>query len=183
LNLHPSQIQQTLKIVLKLFLAACRARRQRHRAIRFKPREAHGLSTSIPARPAGGPGRVRTLLPRFAFQSAWLITFVLISCGKPTPTFTNLDITKWKEDRAACGDIRKNSFSAFTAQKDKLKGLSQDAIVELLGKPDQNELYKRNQKFFYYFLTPGKACGSDSIAHRLSLRFNAMGFAKEVLVE
>jgi hypothetical protein len=183
LNLHPSQIQRTLKIVLKLFLAAFRSTALANSAqsgCRQSPPHAHSISSS---NNASIPGRVRSLLPRFAFQSGWLITFVLISCGKPTPTFTNLDITKWKEDRAACGDIRKNSFSAFTAQKDKLKGLSQDAIVELLGKPDQNELYKRNQKFFYYFLTPGKACGSDSIAHRLSLRFNAMGFAKEVLVE
>ena len=74
-------------------------------------------------------------------------------------------------------------MNALLRQKDKLKGLSQDDIVEVLGKPDQNELYKRNQKFFYYLLSPGKACGSDSTAHRLSLRFNAMGFAKEVLVE
>lgn len=74
-------------------------------------------------------------------------------------------------------------MAELTKQKDKLKGLSQGDIVELLGRPDQNELYKRNQKFFYYLLTPGKECGSDSVAHRLSLRFNAMGFAKEVLVE
>jgi outer membrane protein assembly factor BamE (lipoprotein component of BamABCDE complex) len=128
---------------------------------------------------------VRTLQNSFALHSSSfvLILFILTSCGKPLPTFENLDITKWKEDKAACGKVRLETMEELTRQKDKLKGLSQDDIVELLGRPDQNELYKRNQKFFYYYLTPSKACGGDSTAHRLSLRFNAMGFAKEVLVE
>jgi hypothetical protein len=129
---------------------------------------------------------VRTLPPSFVFQSTKflpLIFFFLLACGKPLPTFENLDIAQWKEDKAACGQVRLKSIEELTKQKDKLKGLSQDDIVKLLGRPDQNELYKRNQKFFYYLLTPGKECGSDSVAHRLSLRFNAMGFAKEVLVE
>jgi hypothetical protein len=112
-----------------------------------------------------------------------MIFFIFFACGKPLPTFENLDIAKWKEDKAACGKVRLETMEELTRQKDKLKGLSQDNIVELLGRPDQNELYKRNQKFFYYLLSPGKECGSDSTAHRLSLRFNAMGFAKEVLVE
>ena len=112
-----------------------------------------------------------------------LLFLFLLSCGKPLPTFENLDIATWKADKAGCHQVRWKSMNALLRQKDKLKGLSQDDIVEVLGKPDQNELYKRNQKFFYYLLSPGKACGSDSTAHRLSLRFNAMGFAKEVLVE
>ena len=112
-----------------------------------------------------------------------LLFLFLLACGKPLPEFENLDITTWKEDKAGCHQVRWKSMKELQRQKDKLKGLSQDAIVEVLGKPDQNELYKRNQKFFYYLLSPGKLCGSDSIPHRLSLRFNAMGFAKEVLVE
>ena len=78
---------------------------------------------------------------------------------------------------------RLKSIESLIRQKDKIKGLSQDDVVKLLGRPDQNELYKRNQKFFYYFLSPGKNCSLDSAGQRLSLRFNAMGFAKEVVVE
>jgi outer membrane protein assembly factor BamE (lipoprotein component of BamABCDE complex) len=198
LNLHPTRLQQSIKIVIKLFLAAC-----------HPPVGGRGNGLSLPVQQAGAtsslvevggvyherslgrisasiPGRVRTLLNHFTLRStpfSSLIFFILLSCSKPIPTFENLDIAKWKEDKAACGQVRQNNLQELTRQKDKLKGLSQDAIVELLGRPDQNELYKRNQKFFYYLLTPGKECGSDSTAHRLSLRFNAMGFAKEVLVE
>ena len=69
-------------------------------------------------------------------------------------------------------------------QREKLKGLSEDGILKLLGKPDQNELYKRNQKFFYYFVEPSGKCDSTKTkAKRLSIRFNAMELAKDVVIE
>ncbi len=57
-------------------------------------------------------------------------------------------------------------------------------IISILGKPDQNELYKRNQKFYYYFISPGPACKTpDSTAYKMILRFNAMGYAQLVSIE
>jgi hypothetical protein len=112
-----------------------------------------------------------------------LVFFALMACGKPLPTFDNLNLEKWKDDKNGCLGERALNLKSLESQKDKLKGLSQDDIVKLLGRPDQNELYKRNQKFFHYLLTPGKECGKDSTSLKLSLRFNAMGFAKEVVVE
>jgi outer membrane protein assembly factor BamE (lipoprotein component of BamABCDE complex) len=56
-------------------------------------------------------------------------------------------------------------------------------IIALLGRPDQNELYSRNQKFYYYSLEPGKVCGMNSESKRLSVRFNATGRAKEIELE
>ena len=108
---------------------------------------------------------------------------MMISCGKPLPNLEKIDLEKWKDDKWGCFKERSKALPELILQKEKLKGLSQDAIVDLLGRPDKNELYKRNQKFFYYYLTPGEKCGKDTITQRLSLRFNAMGFAKEVLVE
>ena len=56
-------------------------------------------------------------------------------------------------------------------------------IVELMGRPDQTELLKRNQKFFTYFITGGPGCAvADSVVTLLTIRFNAMGLAKEVEV-
>ena len=109
--------------------------------------------------------------------------FMLMACGKPLPAFDNLDLEKWRNDKNGCQGERALNLTSLESQKDKLRGLSQDDIVKLLGRPDQNELYKRNQKFFHYLLTPGKECGKDSSSLKLSLRFNAMGFAKEVIVE
>ncbi|MCX8491650.1 MAG: hypothetical protein ORN54_11340 [Cyclobacteriaceae bacterium] len=108
---------------------------------------------------------------------------LIVGCSKPLPTLERIDLAKWKEDKWGCAKVRFIALPELVNQKEKLKGLSQDDIVKLLGRPDKNELYKRNQKFFYYYLTPGTNCGIDTITQRLSLRFNAMGFAKEVLVE
>jgi len=112
-----------------------------------------------------------------------VLLLIIASCGKPLPQLDNLDLERWKNDKFACGHDREKMIESLTSQIEKLKGLSQDDIVKLLGRPDENELYKRNQKFFYYYLTPGKKCAKDSVSQKLSLRFNAMGFAKEVLVE
>ncbi len=81
---------------------------------------------------------------------------------------------------------RSSMQESIIAQHSKLLALEELQIVELLGKPDQNELYKRNQKFFYYYLQSAKECNagdSTLIPKRLSIRFNAMGLAKEVRVE
>jgi outer membrane protein assembly factor BamE (lipoprotein component of BamABCDE complex) len=75
-------------------------------------------------------------------------------------------------------------MEAIQNQKEKLLALKESQIIELLGRPDRNELYKRNQKFFYYYLMPSPDCPNASTeSKRLVIRFNAMGLAKEVAVE
>lgn len=116
-----------------------------------------------------------------------LFVFILctcFACDKPLPQLENMDLTKWRNDKNGCSGDRIDMLVSLTSQKDKLKGLSEDGILKLLGKPDQNELYKRNQKFFYYFLEPSVKCDpSKTNAKRLSIRFNAMELAKEVVIE
>jgi len=55
-----------------------------------------------------------------------------------------------------------------------------------MGRPDKNELYRRQQKFYIYYLEPGSLCkesnqASDSASY-LSLRFNATGIVNEIFV-
>lgn len=80
-----------------------------------------------------------------------LLIVLLSSCGKPLPDFENLDLSLWKEDKNACLGDRAKSIASLGEQTDKLKALSETEIIKLLGRPDQNELYKRNQKFYRYF--------------------------------
>lgn len=112
------------------------------------------------------------------------IVFILIAaaCGKPLPTLEGIDLKQWKEDRNGCNHFREKLIDTLTSQKDKLLGLSEDAVIALLGRPDQNELYKRNEKFFKYFLEPGPSCKSDSSEMILSIRFNSVGLAKETTI-
>ena len=116
-----------------------------------------------------------------------LFVFILLTCfacGKPLPELENMDMTAWRKDKNGCLGDRARMIAPLTEQKNKLKGLSEDGILKLLGKPDQNELYKRNQKFFYYFVEPSTKCDSTKTnARKLSIRFNAMEMAKEVVIE
>ncbi|WP_276373884.1 hypothetical protein [Chryseolinea sp. H1M3-3] len=114
-----------------------------------------------------------------------LVLFVAACGHKELPALEQVDLAIWKEDKFACSGKRASMVDAMNSQADKLLALSQQEIVELLGKPDANELYKRNQKFFYYFLQPSKSC-SDTVTtepKKLVIRFNAMGLAKEIAVE
>ncbi|MBK8291628.1 MAG: hypothetical protein IPK96_12555 [Flammeovirgaceae bacterium] len=114
----------------------------------------------------------------------WLSVVVIISsCGKPLPDLSPIDLAQWKEDKGGCQNIRNRFLIDLTSQKDELKGLAEGDIIRLLGRPDRNELYKRNQKFYYYDLEPGRSCDSIISNQQLIIRFNAMGRAKEVAIE
>lgn len=75
-------------------------------------------------------------------------------------------------------------MGALKEQKNKLLALDEMEIINLLGRPDENELYKRNQKFYHYFLEPAESCApSAKKPVKLILRFTAMGLVNEVAVE
>ncbi len=118
-------------------------------------------------------------------QVLYSILFILFitACSKPLPSLDGIDLKTWKEDKNGCLNNRSQFIAQLEKQKEKLKSLDQTEIIQLLGRPDRNELYKRNQKFFYYFLEPGVLCGIDKEPRRLSIRFNAVELAKEVVIE
>ncbi len=109
---------------------------------------------------------------------------LIISCGKPIPDLSPIDLNQWKADKGGCAQMRSRFLTELQNQKEELKGLSEKDIIRLLGRPDLNELYKRNQKFYRYDLTPGKSCASSlASGQQLIIRFTAMGYAKEVSIE
>ena len=109
---------------------------------------------------------------------------LLFSCGKALPELDNFDTETWKSDRNACLDKRLSMKKILLEQKDKLLALKETQIVTLLGRPDNNELYERNQKFYYYYLTPAPVCGQPSeTTLQLEIRFNALGYSKEIYIK
>lgn len=123
------------------------------------------------------------------FTSRWLrpLAFILVlfSCGKPLPTLDQIDLQAWKDDKNGCSGKRDSMLKAMEAQTEKLLGLSEQEIIAIIGKPDENELYERNQKFYYYYLQPASSCSTSTIGNpkKLVVRFNAVGLAKEIGVE
>jgi len=114
-----------------------------------------------------------------------ILLFIAAACGKPVPALDNFDQQVWKRDHKACSGKREAMAASLEAQRDKMLALDEMAIVSLLGSPDQNELYKRNQKFYTYFLQAGPGCAGATaqVPKKLTIRFNAMGLAKEIIFE
>lgn len=116
-----------------------------------------------------------------------LIFFVsclsLFACGR-SYDLQGFDEKKWQQDKDGCSGQRINQQGGLKAAKNELKGLSQKDIILTLGKPDKSELYERSEKFFYYQISPSKDCTVDYDGENvyLSIRFNSIGLAKEVLI-
>jgi len=113
-----------------------------------------------------------------------LLAIVLASCNSSPKDLPNFDEATWLQDENGCNGDRLSMVEGLNNAKEQLKGLNQNDIDALLGKPERHELYKRSQKFFYYQISPAKACDTDYDGSDiyLSIRFNATGLAKEVLI-
>jgi hypothetical protein len=117
------------------------------------------------------------------FRLSAFAFLLCVGCTKTLPTLDGVDTERWRADKNACLGDRQDMEDALTREKDKLKGLSEMDVVDLLGRPDKNELYKRNQKFFCYYVSPGPDCDNAvELPSQLIIRFNAMGYAQLVSV-
>ncbi len=113
------------------------------------------------------------------FFSLWL------SQCQNVQSIEGLDTASWKADRHACKQIRTGLEGSFMENKNKLMGYSQQEIGKILGKPDEVDLYKRSQKFFIYYIVPGKQCEGTNPNGRprsLYIRFSAINVSNEVFV-
>jgi len=122
-------------------------------------------------------------------KSGWpsilVLSLALFSCDKPPRSIDGMDQDAWKNDKNGCGGTRSQMIEGILIQKDKLLALTELEIVDMFGKPDEQELFKRNQKFYFYYIEPSRECDPSASDHptRLVFRFNAMGLAKEIGTE
>lgn len=114
-----------------------------------------------------------------------LLVLALWACGTKAPEIAGIDLDRWKEDKNGCAGYRITTEPELRRQADLLKSLNEAEVIRLLGRPDRNELYSRNQKFFQYHLLPAGSCstGTSPDSLRMVLRFNAVGLVREVTFE
>ena len=109
----------------------------------------------------------------------------LTSC-KEAIHVDGFDIDSWKKDTKGCANTRLALLAEFEQKiKPKLKGLSEKEVYTLLGKADINELSKRNQKFYYYYIEKGNQCldsTTTTMARRIQIRFDAINNVSEVVI-
>jgi len=108
---------------------------------------------------------------------------LIFGCNSNVEDLKNFNEQTWMADSNGCEGQRLEMIDELVQVQEQLRGLSQTELTKLLGKPDRHELYKRSQKLFYYQISPGKACSADTEENvYLSIRFNAMGLSKEVII-
>ena len=111
--------------------------------------------------------RIAFLIPLISFMSCY-----------QAPQIDGFDKQTWKQE-ISCNQDRLAEANILIKNDSLLLSANQNEIQELLGNPDEHELYSRNQKFFYYNLKP--TC--DSVpGQRLSIRFDALGRVNEVQI-
>ncbi|EAY26388.1 hypothetical protein [Microscilla marina] len=108
---------------------------------------------------------------------------VLFSC-KSAPEIEGFDAKKWKGDPNACKNYRAALLPALEKNKDKLVKVEAGQLMQLLGRPDKNELYRRNQRFYVYFIDAGSQCkgNNGSLGRTLRVRIDALQRVSEVVV-
>lgn len=109
---------------------------------------------------------------------------ICLSCGE-TPKLVGFDKVAWVSDQDGCKNQRLNQIDTILSQKEQLKGLSENQVSQILGKPDQHELYERSQKFFIYHLEAGNNCSNFSGEYfkALYIRFNSLDQAVAFTVQ
>jgi hypothetical protein len=108
-----------------------------------------------------------------------------VACNKKID-LQGFDLETWKADTKGCNNQRLKLLADFEQKiKPQLKGMSENQLATFLGKADQQELSKRNQKFYYYFIEAGKHCGNTQhtiTARRLQIRFDAINNVSEIVM-
>ena len=116
------------------------------------------------------------------FASPLLLSFLLLSCSEPA-RIEGFDSTAWKNDKLACQGGRQQMAGSFEKIRRDLYGKTEDDIKDILGKPDGEQLMRRGQRVFYYYLEKGTQCtqkGKLSEANRAEVRFNALNKVSEI---
>lgn len=117
-----------------------------------------------------------------------LIALFLIACSllfggcHRKKRLVDFDSDRWIEDRQGCNAERILMKDDLLKVKFKLRGKSTSEISDILGKPDAQELYQRNQKYYIYYMEPGPVCNNKENTTPLCLyiRFSAVGIASEI---
>lgn len=108
---------------------------------------------------------------------------LMANCSSGPEKLGQLDLVKWRQDRAACAGIRPTLLADFKIEQANLMGKFADDVGSMLGKPDIHQLGGRSQKLYVYFLEKGPQCEDitkPSPALKVILRFNAVGLLSEI---
>ncbi|MBB6610102.1 hypothetical protein H7F15_03545 [Pontibacter sp. Tf4] len=112
-----------------------------------------------------------------------IVTCLLtVACSTPE-SLKGFDSDSWKADKNACKGERGNLTPEFEKIRKELYGKKEYVVRNVLGKPDKEDLLKRSQRIYYYYLEPGSQCTDAttlSDAFRAEVRINSLGKVSEI---
>ncbi|MEQ8239844.1 MAG: hypothetical protein RIA69_11565 [Cyclobacteriaceae bacterium] len=111
-----------------------------------------------------------------------IIVLISLTSCYTTADIPGFDQEAWLTEITTCNDDKVKQAELIVANEILLLSSGQAIIKKLLGQPAENELYNRNQKFFHYNLTAGDTCSNVEKQLRLSIRFDALDRAKEIII-
>ena len=105
---------------------------------------------------------------------------LLSACTKKVDS-GDFDVEAWLDDSKGCHGVRATMSEDLAELKPKLLGHYQKRIIKVLGDPEEQELYRRSQTYYIYYIDPAGDC-PDAIQNprKLEVRFTALGIANEV---
>jgi outer membrane protein assembly factor BamE (lipoprotein component of BamABCDE complex) len=110
----------------------------------------------------------------------------MAACSSNSPADIPLDSTTWKQDKKGCTGKRAELLPQFEEARDLMMGMRERDILQVLGRPDKQDLHKRNQKFYIYYVQQGSQCeGNQHLAPGkiIRMRFSALDLVNEISYE
>ena len=107
--------------------------------------------------------------------------------NKKAPEIKGMNYSLWKNDKYGCKSDRENLVDLIISNRDKFLKYNQNQIINILGKPENQTLYERGQKFFYYYIKYHPECDKKNALPeeeqiKLEIRFDALNRSKEIFV-
>ncbi len=112
-----------------------------------------------------------------------LFCITLFSCQKKKADLGTFDLQTFRTDRGGCEGKREKLIEELKTLKPKILGLTENQVVETLGRYDFQILSRRNEKVFVFYLEKGPHCEviqNPTQARSMILYFNAASLVKEV---
>jgi hypothetical protein len=131
--------------------------------------------------------KIDVKLTLFLLIVAILIGYYISYYNKKAPEIKGMNYSLWKNDKYGCKSDRENLVDLIISNRDKFLKYNQNQIINILGKPENQTLYERGQKFFYYYVKYHPECDKKNALPeeeqiKLEIRFDALNRSKEIFV-
>src|SRR5688500_17963469 len=120
--------------------------------------------------------------PFYIFIVTIIALTAATACSKPKPTLEGFNSELWKKDKRGCEGKRSYFAEILLTKSTDIKGMDDDDIAELLGKPEKSNWEDRGKKTYFYYIQPGNQCDSTMMLEgtKLAVEFDALGRVKLV---